>query len=349
MSAAGGRVRRALALLAALGVLAACTGGDDGDDATSTTAAPEVQPADEGTVRLGLGGPLVLDPLEASLASPSDLLVLDLLHEGLTTLDDEGRAQPALATEWEVDSSGRIWAFSLDPEATFSSGRQVMAADVVASLTRVAAAGDTSLAALALEPVSGFRALADGDAETLAGVTALDETTVVIALAEPLSVLPELLAGPTFGITDVEALEDEVPSEITGPWTLEADDDGAVVATRRGGQGAVDEVVLQPFGSPEDAYDAFDRGDLDWALVPASRYGDAVEAHGDDHFAPFHAELFFGMHVASPALGNADLRAAIVAAIDRDAIVQAVYADLADPLEGVVPDGVPGHEPGECA
>lgn len=349
MSAAGGRVRRALALLAVTGVLvAACTGDDGGDDATTTTAAPEAQPADAGTVRLGLGGPLVVDPVEASLASPSDLLVLDLLHEGLTTLDAEGRARPALATEWEVDASGRIWAFTLDPAATFSSGRQVLAADVVASLTRVAAAGDTSLAALALEPVSGFRALADGDAESLTGVTALDEATVVIALAEPLSVLPELLAGPSFGITDAEALEEEVPTEITGPWTLEAGDDGAVVAVRRGGEGAVDEVVLQPFGSPEDAYEAFDRGDLDWALVPASRYGDAVEAHGDDHFAPFHAELFFGLHVASPALGNADLREAIVAAIDREAIVRAVYADLADPLEGVVPAGVPGHDPGAC-
>ena len=35
-------------------------------------------------------------------------------------------------------------------------------------------------------------------------------------------------------------------------------------------------------------------------------------------------------------------------AIDRDAIVEAVYADLADPLPTVVPAGVAGHDPDRC-
>ena len=35
-------------------------------------------------------------------------------------------------------------------------------------------------------------------------------------------------------------------------------------------------------------------------------------------------------------------------AIDRDAIVEEVYADLADPLATVVPAGVAGHDPDRC-
>jgi ABC-type transport system substrate-binding protein len=346
MSVAGGRARRALAASIAAAVLVACTG--DGDDPpTDTTAAATSGPAEAATVRLGLGGPLVVDPLEASLASPSDLMVLDLLHDGLTALDADGQAVAGLAVEWSADAAQQVWRFELDPDATFSSGRAVTADDVVASLTRLAAAGDTSLAALALEPVRGFRALADGEADTLAGVTAPDAATVEVVLDAPLSVLPEVLAGPSFGIVDPDALDPE-SLDLTGDWSPSTDDRGALVVERRRGEGDVDTVVAAPYEDPDAAYDAFDAGQVDWALVPPSRFGDAVEAHGDEHFAPFHAELFFGMNLSSPSLGNGLLRSAIVSAVDREAIVRAVYADRADPLLGIVPAGVPGHATGAC-
>lgn len=348
MSAGGGRARRATAL-AAVAVLVACTGGDDGggEGATTTSTAP-VPAIDAGTIRLGIGGSLVIDPLDASLASPSDLMVLDLLHDGLTELDADGVAQPGLASTWTADDARQVWRFELDPDATFTGGRPITADDVVTSLTRVAAAGDTSLAALALEPVAGFRAFLDGGADGLLGLVALDETTVQIILDRPLSVLPELLSGPVFGVVDPESLDSAVPAELTGAWTLQKGDDTALVARRRDGAGTIDTVVLKALADPDAAYDAFDEGEVDWALVPTGRFGDALDDHGDDHFAPFHAELFFGMNVGSASLGNAELRGAIAAAIDREAIVEAVYRDLADPLLGIVPAGIAGHEPAGC-
>ena len=91
---------------------------------------------------------------------------------------------------------------------------------------------------------------------------------------------------------------------------------------------------------------AFEDGDVDWAQVPPSSYEQAVEEYGDDAFAPFQAELFFGMNVATPALSTQVVRQAIMLAIDRDAIVEAVYPDLADPLATVVPGWRPGPRPG---
>jgi ABC-type transport system substrate-binding protein len=82
--------------------------------------------------------------------------------------------------------------------------------------------------------------------------------------------------------------------------------------------------------------------------VPTDRYGDAVDAHGDDAFTPFHAELFFGLRLTSPNLAATGMRQAIAAAIDRAAIVRAVYPDLAQPLSTVVPDGVPGRSADPC-
>jgi ABC-type transport system substrate-binding protein len=108
-------------------------------------------------------------------------------------------------------------------------------------------------------------------------------------------------------------------------------------------------VELRSFDSGDAAYDAFDEGDVDWALVPAERFDDAVEQYGDDHVAAFHAELYFGLRVTSPVLANVELRKAVAAAIDPEAIVDDVYPDLADPLTTIIPAGVPGHEQGRCA
>ncbi len=325
---------------------AACT-GDDGEPAAEPPSS--TAPAPPGTVRLGLAGPVVVDPIEASLASPSDLMVLDLLHDGLTRLDEDGVAQPALASAWEADPAQTTFRFTLSPDATFSSGRAVTATDVVASLERVMAMGETSLVALSLEAVAGFREFVDGTAPTVSGLSAPDESTLQIVLATPLSVLPAVLSNPMFGVVDPDALDGDLADlDLSGAWTVaQADDDVLQLESRNDGD--IERVELHTFEDEGDAYDAFEATQVDWATVPDDRYGQAVEDHGDESFAPFHAELFFGMNLSSPNLANPALRQAILQAIDPEAIVRAVYPDLADPLPTVVPVGVAGHDPARCA
>lgn len=351
------RISGALLFVALLG--AGCT--DDGaGPSTTTTARPAGKVVEGGTVRLGLGAAIQPDPALVNLGSPTDLLVADLLHDGLTRLDAGGAPVPALATSWTPDATFATWVFTLDPEATFTSGRAVTSADVVASLERVARRGEASLAALDLELITGFRAFVDGTAERLAGLTAPDAATVQIVLDSPLSVLPQILASPAFGIVDAASLDaaaapagesaDLAGLDLAGSWEIGATTEESVtLERRRGTDGYLDAVELRTFDSGDAAYAAFDSGDVDWALVPADRYDDAVEAYGDDAVAAFHAELYFGLRVASPVLANVELRKAVAAAIDPEAIVDAVYPDLADPLTTIIPAGVPGYEPGRCA
>jgi ABC-type transport system substrate-binding protein len=356
---AGGRARRiAGAAILVASALAACRGGSDepARTTTSTTARASSGPVDGGIVRLGLAGELHADPVTASLGSPSDLLVLDLLHDGLTRLDEAGAPQPAVAARWSPDAALTTWTFTLDPKATFASGRAVAAADVIASLERVAKGGDASLAALRLEAITGFRAFVDGQAEHLAGLSAPDPATVQVHLDAPLALLPVILSSPVFGIVDVASLGqataaggDLAQLDLDGSWKLASVKGRTIRLTRRDGAGGhLDGVELRRYDDAEDAYDAFDAGKVDWALVPTDRYGDAVDAHGDDAFTPFHAELFFGLRLTSPNLAATGMRQAIAAAIDRAAIVRAVYPDLAQPLSTVVPDGVPGRSADPC-
>lgn len=350
MAGSPGRAVRALAVgLAAVALLAACP-GDGGSDGPSTSGAGGV-PGDEGTLRIGIGGDLVVDPVEASLASPRDLMVIDLLADGLTEVDADGVAVPALAEAWESNDTRTAFRFRLSPEATFTSGGPITADHVIASLERVLAAGDTSLAALSLEALEGFREFVAGEADHIAGLTAPDERTVRFGLTGPLEVLPVVLADPLLSVVDVEGLAAGDPGavETTGDWEVTGVDGDDVALTRRtDAEGGVEKIELRGYDDEEAAYDAFGDGEVDWAVVPPSRFGDAVDEHGDAAFAPFQAELYFGMNVRSPALGNGFLRLAIQQAIDRDAIVRTVYPDLADPLPTVVPAGVAGHDPDRC-
>jgi ABC-type transport system substrate-binding protein len=348
-------------------------GPGDRSGRSSTTAAPGAgggsvaTPAgvEGGTVRLGLVGPVVADPPYASAASPSDLMVLDLLYDGLTRMagpEATAPAVPALAVSWEPDAAQTVWRFHLDPAARFASGRPVLAADVVASLEHVIAAGDASPAALRLESVQGFRAYLDGTAPAVSGLRRVDDLTVDIVLDRPLAQLPVLLAAPPYGIVDVRGLALLRPGgplgqlqalDTTGTWRVEsASAEGLRLARRPDSSAHLDAVLLRPYDDVDAAFDALRDHEVDWAPVPSARYGEAVDRFGTAAFAPFQAELLLGMRVDDPALARSELRQAIAAALDRRALVTAVYPDEARPLEAIVPAGIgsagdraPAHDP----
>jgi oligopeptide transport system substrate-binding protein len=339
-----------VALLGASGV--ACSDDDDGSGRPGQADAGE--PVDGGTLRLGIGGALALDPATGSLADPAAQLVGDLLYDGLTQLDDDGVARPAVAASWSADESFQTWRFTLDPGRTFASGRPITATEVVGSLQHVIAGGDASLAALRLEDVQGFRPYLDGQAPNVAGLRALDAATVEIALTTPLAVLPELLAAPPYGITASPGTTPpptdlDLSSDTWAVHSAETDGSRIELARRPDSRAHLEGIELRAFANAGEAYGALEDGDVDWAPVPADRFGDAVDAYGDDLFAPFQAELFFGLRADAPGFDRPAFRQAIASAIDRDAIVRAVYPDLADPLGAVVPTGIPGRAADSCA
>jgi ABC-type transport system substrate-binding protein len=185
---ARGRARAVAIAVLVAGLVAGCTdhGGEPLASSTTTTTRPPGEIVEGGTARLGVAGPIVVDPTLANLGSPSDLMVLDLLHDGLTRLDADSNPLAAVASEWAHDEGLITWTFTIDPTTTFASGRAVTSADVVASLERVAKAGG-SLPALRLEAVQGFAAFVAGMTPNLAGLTAPDPQHVQILLDTPLS------------------------------------------------------------------------------------------------------------------------------------------------------------------
>ncbi len=91
-----------------------------------------------GTLRVELQlTKLSLDPREwkpGSVVAAENTKLAALIFDRLLTLDDYGRFQPALATEWSHDPSGKTWQFKLRQGVKFSDGSALSPKDVVAAL-----------------------------------------------------------------------------------------------------------------------------------------------------------------------------------------------------------------------
>lgn len=344
--------------LALAALLAGC--GDDGGDATTTTApaTTSTEPGG-GVLRMGVGsldGPL--DPALARPDSPTSSIAADLLWDGLTQLPaGELEARPGVALRWTASDDVRTWTFELDPDRTFADGTPITAADVEASLERVVSLGPTSLPASRLDLVEGYDDYLDAggrdEGADLAGIDATDDATVVVRLARPMASLPELLAAPAYGVV---AERDEgsggdggLPLATSGPFRLvQRTGDVLELARAPGREPLLDGVELHLFDDVARAYEAFRAGDLDWSLVPPGEAGAAVAEHGDGHVTPFHAQRFLGFNLADDRFADDRFRRAIALALDTEAVADALVGPVSEPLTGLVPAGVPGADPSRC-
>jgi len=120
-------------LFAATSLLSLATQIFLGAPATAAT-----HPRYGGTLRVEVHAASVsLDPRgwrAGSLESATNQKMAELVFERLVALDNYGRFQPALATEWSHDGSNKHWRFSIRTGVKFSDGTALSAEDVAAAL-----------------------------------------------------------------------------------------------------------------------------------------------------------------------------------------------------------------------
>jgi oligopeptide transport system substrate-binding protein len=338
--------------VALLALLTACSGGG-GRSAAVRRGADEPPP---GVLRVGVERPQSLDPAQAR--TPGELLIADQLFDGLTTYDPDTLAvQPALAVSWKASADQRKWDFTLRTGATFANFRNITSADVKYTLDRIAKKGSSSPAAAQLESITGFRAVnVEGKTESLSGVTTPTADVVHIELDQPLSSLPAILGHPTFGVVPKEAVTAAVPGFAvqpvgSGPFTIQTRTDDLLHLVPAPGVAGVSlrAVDIYLHDDAASSYDAFLAGRLDWTSVPPDRVEQVAERQGPAGSRPYLGELFYGFNLKNPKYADVRFRQAIVAAIDREAIVRVVYGPSAKVLRGLIPEGVPGSQPDACA
>lgn len=278
---------------------------------------------------------MAFPPAQAMSPYGDDAVTLSRLAviEGLTTLDGDGAARPALAASWKQDDP-TTWTFTLR-DAVFQDGAKVDADAVVRSLTEAGKASplprvlsDTTLTATAVTGTGG------------------DTVRIVTKDADPL--LPQRLASPSLTILSAGAYEKgkvNPAGHATGPFTLTRVK-GAVAATLERNDDYWGGKAKAPGIDVTFAADGTARANaLRTKAVDVAEYVPISQAAllGDSYVHEFPSARTNGLSLNTGRGVFADpaMRAAAREAIDSKALVDGVYEGRADTAKGLLGPGIP--------
>lgn len=352
----GGRRRRATAtawFVAAAVLSSACAGAaDDGDTATTagatsgtTSGGEDAEPAPGGELVVAIATqPTAIDPINAP--SVVEANVAWQMFDSLVWIDDDGELQPALAESWTVSDDGTQYTFELRDGVTFHNG-EVFDAEAVRFTWEAGS-----------NPENAYF-----DAFTLASdVTVVDADTVTITAAEPNALfLVQVGAGwpmlPPGYYTEVGLAEFARSPVGTGPFRLvEWAQGDRIVLERfddhwREGYPLLDRVVFRPILESSTRAAAVRTGDVD--IVQRLSPTDAVPLQGADgvelvEYAN-NRVYYIAFNNLTSGVGepteDVRVRQAMNLAVDREAIIDALFDGKGRPATALLTEGDVGYDP----
>ena len=316
------------------------------------TAAPVATPSGGQTLSLPLGEePPTLD---SSLAADNVAFsLLGQINEGLTRLDEQGRAMPGVAESWTVSPDGLTYRFHLRADARWSDGTPVLANDFEYAWKRTLNPKTKSQYAFMLGWLKNGQAynVARATADSV-GVRAADPLTLDVSLERPIPFFPEQMAFPAFYPQKETFVERQFEAYGTDPdkllsngpfllteWvheqslTLQRNEDYWDRANVR-----LDRVNFQIVNDPALLENLYQTGQLD--RIPLVH--DQISRYQSKPGFSMSAELTNGYLMFNqkvPVLKNANIRKALTYAVDGDLYSNAVYNNGSVGATGLVPRG----------
>lgn len=334
---------------------------------------PRTTPVEEGlrsrTLHRGVGPePADLDPHLAN--SLNDIHVASALFEGLVGEHPETlEPVPGVAARWDVSADGLVYTFHLRPDARWSDGRPLTAADFVASVRRVLSPTLGAPNAGLLHPVLNAEAYHKGRLADFSevGISAPDTHVLRIALEYPAAHFLSLLTHPVWFPVPSHAVAAAGPAEApgnrwasspatfvgNGPFLLRDWRRGRVIVTEANpaywdaAALRLHAVHFHPFDSVEAAERAYRAGQLHVidTLPPGRLEAWRESAPAQLRADPFLDTYFYRINTDRPFLSDVRVRRALSLAIDREQLVSALLRGGQAPATGFVPPGTGGYAP----
>ncbi len=308
-----------------------------------------------------------LDPHTTSGVPESH--VIGALLEGLTAVDPETlEAIPAAARDWEISDDGTAYTFFLREDGAWSNGDPVTAHDFVFSLRRILSPNLAAPYYYMPFPVVGAREYYEGEIDDFSqvGIRAVDDLTLEIRIRYPLPYFLTLLAHNTWypvhpdtilahGLMDEPNTRWVRPENFVGngPFTLQRWATGRRIEVRRNpdywdaDRVHLNEIHFYPLQHPLSGERAFRAGQLHITdPVPAERIS-YYQNERPDVFATgdYFGTYYFRLNVTRPPFDDPRVRLALSLALDRETLVNNIYAGARSAAYSFVPPGVPGYEP----
>lgn len=259
------------------------------------------------------------------------------IYDGLVRATKDGQGYlPALATKWEPSADNKTWTFTLR-DAKFSDGKPVTAADVKASL-------DQARTSQKSQWTDTYKQISE--------VQATDDKTVTIILAEP---HPPLLAELGMWIAQVMPADmanavdqdgyDTYHTRGAGAYMLNGWNKGEVIVLKKNpyywkGNNGPDEVHIDFVADDNSRILKLQGGQTDLIdFVPYSQIETLNQGNTKAQSFPIQTYNTVMMNVTIKPLDDKNVRQALNYAVDKDAIIKAVYFNQATFQNSPIPTG----------
>lgn len=326
------------------------------DDASITLAFAESQPT-------------TLDPHAARTVD--DFVVIRNVCEGLTAYDPQTLEPiPALAESWTVSEDGLVYTFTLREGVTFFDGSALDANDVKYSFDRLSHpdTGTAYTAGLVLRDIAGWaeaRPVAPSVGEgtptpepvapsgAISGVEVVDDLTVSITLARPITSFLTRLTLPG-GVIVSEGSEDfSAGPNCTGPYQVAEfvqNDHVTLTANANywGGELDVQTAVIRVIPEASSQVIEFEAGSLDISLAPEadlSRIREDESLNAQLVTIPTLSLYNFRINLNDEKTGDVRVRQALGLAIDRQLVIDTVLQGQGVPAYNLYPPGLSSYDP----
>jgi len=279
--------------------------------------------------------------------------VVAYLFDGLTRFEPDASVSPSLAERWDVSADGLTYTFHLHQGVKFQNGAPLTAKDVVASWTRVLLPATKSGSASFLYAIRGARKVANDSATTVSGLSAPNDSTVVVELEQPFAIFPKMLAMPMASIVPANAAADLGQHPIgSGPWKLvEWKHDDYLLFARNpnyfAGPPKADTLRARVIAEPSTAVAEFESGNVDVLEIPAEEAEEWVNDQSRQsmlHSTPSLELVYVAINTTRGPLADPRVRQAIASAVDIDKIIERLVGGRGIRAAGVIPPSLGGYD-----
>jgi oligopeptide transport system substrate-binding protein len=364
----GKRAPAWLAVLFSLSLVAAACGGDD-EDGGGATGPTETT-----------GGEVTGGEWSMSICEPESLIpqvnaetcgsqVLRALFTPLVQFDQDNNVIFAGAESIESDDNVN-WTITLRDGYTFHDGTPVTAQSFVDAWNWgadcVNAAGNNYFFGPAGVNIVGYDALnpeegcpKKSSGEGLSGLQVQDDLTFTVQLGAEFSEFPitvnynAFYPLPESFFDDPEAFNEAPvgngPYMMDGTWEHDVGINVVRYEDYGGTPGNADAVEFRVYADLAVSYRDVQAGNLDIGDVPDDQIANAETEFGERYITAESSSFsYIGFPLETAPYDNPDIRTALSMAIDREAIISAIFFDTLTPADDMVSPVVQGYREGAC-
>lgn len=330
-------------LAMAMFTLAACSGGKESNDPSSTSSSQKMSATATGELA-------TLDSALYSDVTSSD--AIGQIFEGLYRIDSENNPELGLAeSDPIVNDAGTVYTFKLR-NTSWSNGDPLTAEDFVYAFQKVVDPENGSPSSNQMDIFKNAAAIRNGEMDlNELGVKALDEKTLELTLENPITYLPKLLTGTPFFPQNKAFATEQGQKYGTNSDTITSN--GPFIISKWNGTNLnwtftknpdywdaknvkMEQIDIEVIKETSTGVNLFENGDVQYTTL-ANEYAKQYKDSADYQTQLKFLYGYLSYNEKREATGNVHLRKALSLAVDKEAFTKTILNDGSEALNGIIP------------